>query len=294
MDITNAQRARVLVHALPYIQDYSGKIVVVKYGGNAMISEHLKDSVIRDICLLQLIGVKVVLVHGGGPEITDVLGKMGKKSTFVDGVRVTDEEAVGVALMVLAGKINKTLVNLIELKGGSAIGLSGLDGHMLEAKIKKPELGYVGEITNVNVKPILDVLDKGYIPVVSTVGYDDAGNIYNINADTAAGAVAAALHAHKAIFLTDVDGLYADWPDRDSLIGRIGVENLRDMLPDLESGMRPKMEACVRAIDGGVPRAHIIDGRKPHSILNEIFTTDGIGTMVVPEDGIEMRSSYGN
>ena len=162
MDITNAQRARVLVHALPYIQDYSGKIVVVKYGGNAMISEHLKDSVIRDICLLQLIGVKVVLVHGGGPEITEVLGKMGKKSTFVDGVRVTDEEAVGVALMVLAGKINKTLVNLIELKGGSAIGLSGLDGHMLEAKIKKPELGYVGEITNVNVKPILDVLDKGY------------------------------------------------------------------------------------------------------------------------------------
>lgn len=185
MDITNAQRARVLVHALPYIQDYSGKIVVVKYGGNAMVSEHLKDSVIRDICLLQLIGVKVVLVHGGGPEITETLGKMGKQSTF--GRRasgVTDEEAVGVALMVLAGKINKTLVNLIELKGGSAIGLSGLDGHMLKAKIKKPELGYVGEITDVNVQPILDVIDKGYIPVVSTVGYDDAGNIYNINADT--------------------------------------------------------------------------------------------------------------
>ena len=177
MDISNAQRARVLVHALPYIQDYSGKIVVVKYGGNAMVSEHLKDSVIRDICLLQLIGVKVVLVHGGGPEIAETLGKMGKKSAFVDGVRVTDEEAVGVALMVLAGKINKTLVNLIELKGGSAIGLSGLDGHMLKATVKKPELGYVGEITDVNVQPILDVIDKGYIPVVSTVGYDDAGNI---------------------------------------------------------------------------------------------------------------------
>ena len=165
MDISNAQRARVLVHALPYIQDYSGKIVVVKYGGNAMVSEHLKDSVIRDICLLQLIGVKVVLVHGGGPEITETLGKMGKQSTFVDGVRVTDEEAVSVALMVLAGKINKTLVNLIELKGGSAIGLSGLDGHMLKATVKKPELGYVGEITDVNVQPILDVIDKGYIPV---------------------------------------------------------------------------------------------------------------------------------
>ena len=195
MDISNAQRARVLVHALPYIQDYSGKIVVVKYGGNAMVSEHLKDSVIRDICLLQLIGVKVVLVHGGGPELTQPLGKMGKKSAFVDGVRVTDEEAVGVALMVLAGKINKTLVNLIELKGGSAIGLSGLDGHMLKATVKKPELGYVGEITDVNVQPILDVIDKGYIPVVSTVGYDDAGNIYNINADTAAARRAGALGA---------------------------------------------------------------------------------------------------
>ena len=197
MDISNAQRARVLVHALPYIQDYSGKIVVVKYGGNAMVSEHLKDSVIRDICLLQLIGVKVVLVHGGGPEITETLGKMGKKSAFVDGVRVTDEEAVGVALMVLAGKINKTLVNLIELKGGSAIGLSGLDGHMLKATVKKPELGYVGEITDVNVQPILDVIDKGYIPVVSTVGYDDAGNIYNINADTAAARLAGALGAES-------------------------------------------------------------------------------------------------
>ena len=190
MDITNAQRARVLVHALPYIQDYNGKIVVVKYGGNAMISEHLKDSVIRDICLLQLIGVKVVLIHGGGPDITETLGKMGKKSEFVNGVRVTDAETVNVALMVLAGKINKTLVNLIELKGGNAIGLSGLDGHMIKAKVKNPDLGYVGEITSVNVQPILDVIDKGYIPVISTVGYDDDGNIYNINDDTAAARIA--------------------------------------------------------------------------------------------------------
>ena len=281
MDITNAQRARVLVHALPYIQDYSGKIVVVKYGGNAMISEHLKDSVIRDICLLQLIGVKVVLVHGGGPEITDVLGKMGKQSTFVDGVRVTDEEAVGVALMVLAGKINKTLVNLIELKGGSAIGLSGLDGHMLEAKIKKPELGYVGEITNVNVKPILDVLDKGYIPVVSTVGYDEEGNIYNINADTAAARIAGELGAESLIAMTDIAGILKDKNDPSTLISSIKVSDLPGLISDgvIQGGMIPKAECCRSAIEWGVNRVFIIDGRVPHAILIEMLTNEGIGTM---------------
>ena len=282
MDITNAQRARVLVHALPYIQDYSGKIVVVKYGGNAMISEHLKDSVIRDICLLQLIGVKVVLVHGGGPEITDVLGKMGKKSTFVDGVRVTDEEAVGVALMVLAGKINKTLVNLIELKGGSAIGLSGLDGHMLEAKIKKPELGYVGEITNVNVKPILDVLDKGYIPVVSTVGYDGAGNLYNINADTAAARIAGELGAESLIAMTDIAGILKDKNDPSTLISSIKVSDLPGLISDgvIQGGMIPKVDCCVQAIEEGVTSVNIIDGRKPHSVLYEAFTDEGTGTTI--------------
>ena len=281
MDITNAQRARVLVHALPYIQDYSGKIVVVKYGGNAMISEHLKDSVIRDICLLQLIGVKVVLVHGGGPEITDVLGKMGKKSTFVDGVRVTDEETVGVALMVLAGKINKTLVNLIELKGGSAIGLSGLDGHMLEAKIKKPELGYVGQITNVNVKPILDVIDKGYIPVVSTVGYDGAGNLYNINADTAAARIAGELGAESLIAMTDIAGILKDKNDPSTLISSIKVSDLPGLISDgvIQGGMIPKAECCRSAIEWGVNRVFIIDGRVPHAILIEMLTNEGIGTM---------------
>lgn len=285
MDITNAQRARVLVHALPYIQDYSGKIVVVKYGGNAMISEHLKDSVIRDICLLQLIGVKVVLVHGGGPEITEVLGKMGKKSTFVDGVRVTDEEAVGVALMVLAGKINKTLVNLIELKGGSAIGLSGLDGHMLEAKIKKPELGYVGEITNVNVKPILDVLDKGYIPVVSTVGYDDAGNIYNINADTAAASIAAAMHAEALISMTDTVGLLRDPKDPTSLIRRVDLKGVEELKAEgiISGGMIPKVECCTNAIRAGVRKVFIIDGRVPHALLIETLTDEGAGTMFKKE-----------
>ena len=281
MDITNAQRARVLVHALPYIQDYSGKIVVVKYGGNAMVSEQLKDSVIRDICLLQLIGVKVVLVHGGGPEITEVLEKMGKQSAFVDGVRVTDEETVGVALMVLAGKINKTLVNLIELKGGSAIGLSGLDGHMLEAKIKKPELGYVGQITNVNVKPILDVIDKGYIPVVSTVGYDGAGNLYNINADTAAARIAGELGAESLIAMTDIAGILKDKNDPSTLIPSIKVSDLPGLISDgvIQGGMIPKAECCRSAIEWGVNRVFIIDGRVPHAILIEMLTNEGIGTM---------------
>ena len=281
MDITNAQRARVLVHALPYIQDYSGKIVVVKYGGNAMVSEQLKDSVIRDICLLQLIGVKVVLVHGGGPEITEVLEKMGKQSAFVDGVRVTDEETVGVALMVLAGKINKTLVNLIELKGGSAIGLSGLDGHMLEAKIKKPELGYVGQITNVNVKPILDVIDKGYIPVVSTVGYDGAGNLYNINADTAAARIAGELGAESLIAMTDTAGILKDKNDPSTLISSIRVSDLPGLISDgvIQGGMIPKAECCRSAIEWGVNRVFIIDGRVPHAILIEMLTNEGIGTM---------------
>ena len=281
MDITNAQRAHVLVHALPYIQDYSGKIVVVKYGGNAMVSEQLKDSVIRDICLLQLIGVKVVLVHGGGPEITEVLEKMGKQSAFVDGVRVTDEETVGVALMVLAGKINKTLVNLIELKGGSAIGLSGLDGHMLEAKIKKPELGYVGQITNVNVKPILDVIDKGYIPVVSTVGYDGAGNLYNINADTAAARIAGELGAESLIAMTDIAGILKDKNDPSTLISSIKVSDLPGLISDgvIQGGMIPKAECCRSAIEWGVNRVFIIDGRVPHAILIEMLTNEGIGTM---------------
>ncbi len=281
MDITNAQRARVLVHAPPYIQDYSGKIVVVKYGGNAMVSEQLKDSVIRDICLLQLIGVKVVLVHGGGPEITEVLEKMGKQSAFVDGVRVTDEETVGVALMVLAGKINKTLVNLIELKGGSAIGLSGLDGHMLEAKIKKPELGYVGQITNVNVKPILDVIDKGYIPVVSTVGYDGAGNLYNINADTAAARIAGELGAESLIAMTDIAGILKDKNDPSTLISSIKVSDLPGLISDgvIQGGMIPKAECCRSAIEWGVNRVFIIDGRVPHAILIEMLTNEGIGTM---------------
>ena len=280
-EILNNVRAQVLVDALPYIQKYNNKILVVKYGGNAMTNKELKQAVMDDIVLLSLVGVKVVLVHGGGPEITDVLGKMGKKSMFVDGVRVTDEEAVGVALMVLAGKINKTLVNLIELKGGSAIGLSGLDGHMLEAKIKKPELGYVGEITNVNVKPILDVLDKGYIPVVSTVGYDDAGNIYNINADTAAAAIAIALHAEKFVSMTDIVGLLYDKDDESTLIPEVEISEIEGYKAHgvISGGMIPKIEGMADAIYEGVHEAVIIDGRVPHSVLLEMFSDRGSGTL---------------
>ena len=281
MDISNAQRARVLVHALPYIQDYSGKIVVVKYGGNAMVSEHLKDSVIRDIVLLQLIGVKVVLVHGGGPEITDMLGKIGKESKFVNGLRVTDQETVDVALMVLAGKINKSLVNLIELKGGNAIGLSGLDGHMIEAKVKNPELGFVGDITKVNIKPILDVIDKGYIPVVSTVGYDNEGHVYNINADTAAARLAGALGAESLIAMTDIAGILRDKDDPDTLISSIRIGDLPELVSNgvIQGGMVPKAECCRNAIEWGVNRVFIIDGRVPHAILIEMLTNEGIGTM---------------
>ena len=246
-----------------------------------MVSEHLKDSVIRDIVLLQLIGVKVVLVHGGGPEITDMLGKIGKESKFVNGLRVTDQETVDVALMVLAGKINKSLVNLIELKGGNAIGLSGLDGHMIEAKVKNPELGFVGDITKVNIKPILDVIDKGYIPVVSTVGCDNEGHVYNINADTAAARLAGALGAESLIAMTDIAGILKDKDDPDTLISSIRIGDLPELVSNgvIQGGMVPKAECCRNAIEWGVNRVFIIDGRVPHAILIEMLTNEGIGTM---------------
>ena len=282
-NISNAQRAKVLVNALPYIQEYTGKVVVIKYGGNAMINEKLKDSVMKDIVLLSLIGVKVVLVHGGGPEITDMLSKIGKESRFIDGLRVTDKETVDVVQMVLAGKINKTLVNLIENKGGSAIGLSGIDGHMIQAETKDPQLGYVGNITNVNVQPILDVIDKGYIPVVSTVGCDNAGNIYNINADTAAAKIAGELGAESLISMTDISGILKDKTDADTLIPEIRTSDAPKLIEDgiIEGGMIPKVECCINAIKWGVNRVFIIDGRIPHAILIEMLTNEGIGTMFI-------------
>ncbi len=285
MDITNAQRAKVLVHALPYIQEYTGKVVVVKYGGNAMVNEKLKDSVMRDIVLLSLIGVKVVLVHGGGPEINEMLGKIGKKSEFVDGLRVTDKETIDVVQMVLAGKVNKGLVNLIENKGGSAIGLSGVDGHMIEAKIKHEKLGYVGEIENVNVKPIIDVIDKGYIPVVSTVGCDYDGNVYNINADTAAAKIAGELGAESLISMTDIAGILKDKDDPDTLISVIKTKEIPKLIESgiISGGMIPKVECCIEAINMGVKHVFIIDGTIPHAILVEMLTNEGIGTMFIDD-----------
>ena len=283
MNITNAQRAAVITEALPYIQKYYDKIIVVKYGGNAMINDELKEAVMGDIVLLSLIGIKVVLVHGGGPEITEMLGKINKKSEFVDGLRVTDRETVDVVQMVLAGKINKNLVNLLENKGGKAIGLSGIDGHMIEAEMLDDVHGYVGEITNVNVQPILDVLEKGYIPVISTVGYDSDGNTYNINADTAAARIAGELKAESLISMTDIDGILRDKNDPSTLISKIMVSEAPQLMKEgvISGGMIPKINCCIEAIRRGVHKVFVIDGRIPHSILIEVLTDAGIGTMFV-------------
>lgn len=285
MDISNAERAHVIVSALPYIREYTGKILVVKYGGNAMINEKLKDSVMRDIVLLSLIGVKVVLVHGGGPEITEMLGKMGKESKFVNGLRVTDKETAEVVQMVLAGKINKGLVGLLERKGGKAIGLSGLDGHMIKAKVKDEALGFVGEITDIDVTTVLDVLEKGYIPVISTVACDDDGNVYNINADTAAAKIAGALNAESFISMTDISGILRDKDDPSTLISEIKISDAPKLIEDgiINGGMIPKVECCTNAIKWGVKKVFIIDGRVPHSILIETLTDEGIGTMFTGE-----------
>lgn len=284
-NVTNAQRAEILTQALPYIQKYNGKIVVVKYGGNAMTSEDLKQQVMEDIALLYLIGVKIVLVHGGGPEITELLGKIGKKSEFVDGLRVTDKETVDVVQMVLAGKINKSLVNLLEMKGGKAMGISGIDGHMIEAEAKDEKLGFVGKITNVNVEPITDLLEKGYIPVVSTVGCDKSGNVYNINADTAAAQIAGAMKAESLISMTDIAGILRDRDDLSSLIPLIDIGDAETLFREgiISGGMIPKVECSIDAIRCGVKKVIIMDGRVPHAILIEMLTDEGAGTMVVAD-----------
>ena len=284
-NITNGQRAEVLTQALPYIQKYYNKIIVVKYGGNAMVNEDLKRQVMEDIILLHLIGVKVVLVHGGGPEITDALGKYGKQTQFIDGLRVTDKESASIVQMVLAGKVNKELVNLIQTKGGNAIGLCGIDGKMIVARMKDPKYGYVGEITAVNVTPIMDVLEKGYIPVVSTVGCDDEGNVYNINADTAAARIAGAMHAERLLTLTDIAGVLRDMKDPDSIIPRITTKEAEALMETgvISGGMIPKVKCCIDAIEHGVNSVIILDGRVPHEILIEMLTDEGAGTMVYQE-----------
>lgn len=285
IQINNAQRAEVLTNALPYIQKYYGKVVVIKYGGNAMINEQLKLQVMEDIVLLHLVGVKVVLVHGGGPEITDMLKKVGKESVFVDGLRVTDKETAEIVQMVLAGKINKSLINLLQTKGGRAIGLSGIDGHMIKAEMKDERLGYVGKITGVDVTPINDLLAGGYIPVISTVGCDKQGNVYNINADTAAAYIAAEMKAYRLITMTDIEGILRNKDDRTSIIPCLDINETRKLFSDgtISGGMIPKVECCLEAIERGVHKVTILDGRVPHALLMELFTNEGAGTMVVKE-----------
>jgi acetylglutamate kinase len=280
--LSNRERAEVLVQALPYIQKYTGKTVVVKYGGNAMTSPDLKQQVMEDICLLQLVGVRVVLVHGGGPEISEMMARMGKEAVFVDGLRVTDRETMDIVQMVLAGKVNKTLVNLLEKQGGKAMGLSGMDGRLIEARMKDERLGYVGDITRINIAPVQDLLDKGYIPVISTVGCDQEGNTYNINGDTAAAHIAGALNAQRLIMMTDVAGILRDRNDPASLIRELSVNEAMALFREgvIDGGMIPKVDCCIEAISMGVEKVIIMDGRIPHAILMELLTDEGAGTMV--------------
>ena len=280
---TNMERAEVLTAALPYIKKYSGKTVVVKYGGNAMINPQLKEQVMEDMVLLWLIGVKVVLIHGGGPEINEAMKRFGKKAEFVDGLRVTDRETVDIVQMVLAGKVNKTLVNLLQMKGGHAVGLSGIDGGIIEAKMKDERLGYVGEITKIRTGPIEDLLERNYIPVISTVASDRQGNTYNINGDTAAAHIAGALGAERLIMMTDIAGVLKDKDDPSTLIPCVTVEEARKLYDEgvISGGMIPKVECCIEALEHGVNNVVIMDGRIPHSILMELLTDEGAGTMVM-------------
>ena len=288
MDIqfSNAQRAEVLTQALPYIQRYNGKIVVVKYGGNAMVNDKRKQQVMEDVVLLWLIGVKVVLVHGGGPEISEVMRRYGKQAEFVNGLRVTDKETVDIVQMVLAGKVNKSLVNLLEMKGGKAMGISGMDGRLIEAKMRNASLGFVGSITNVNIEPVTDLLEKGYIPVISTVGCDRDGNTYNINGDMAAACIAGALGAERLIMMTDIAGILRDRDDPATLIRELTIRDAVKLFEQgvISGGMIPKVDCCIDAIHRGVKKVIIMDGRVPHSILMELLTDEGAGTMVVGDE----------
>ena len=284
MQISNIDRANILVQALPYIQKYAGKTIVVKYGGNAMINKELKDAVMRDIVLMQLVGINVVLVHGGGPEISEMLRRIGKEPKFIAGMRYTDEETVEIVQQVLAGKVNKALVQLLESHGGRAIGLCGLDGGMLKAQKLQAEqdLGYVGEIAAVDTQIISDATANGYVPVIATVAGGGQGEVYNVNADIAAAQIAAALGAEKLILMTDVRGLLREKEDENTLISVVNVSEVPALQRQkiISGGMIPKIDCCVEAVRRGVSRAHILDGRIPHSILIELFSDEGIGTML--------------
>lgn len=281
MQISNADKAEILLEALPYIKKYAGETVVIKYGGSAMIDEKLKKMVVNDIVLLKQIGVKPVVVHGGGPEISATLNKMGVQSRFVDGLRVTDEESVGVVQMVLAGKINKDLVALFGSMDSNAIGLCGIDGKLIEAEPLNAELGYVGGVKKIDPKPVEDALACGYIPVVAPIGIGDDGKVYNINADTAAARIAGALHAKSFINMTDEKGILENKDDEDSLIREVSASEAGELISEgiVSGGMMPKVRCCIDAIRRGVEKVFIIDGREPHSLLIEVLSDQGIGTM---------------
>lgn len=287
-------KAAILVEAIPYIRTFRGKTFVIKYGGNAMINEDLKQGVMQDIVLLKFLGVNPVVIHGGGPEINQMLKRVGKESKFVQGLRVTDAETMEIVQMVLVGKLNKEIVSRLNLLGGKAIGLSGQDASLMMARKtvptmpdgyegELPDIGYVGEVTEINTQVLHELIDNGYIPVISSIGMGSDGLSYNINADTAAGELAAALRAEKLLMLTDVEGIFADYSDKSSLISSLKIEQAYRMINEqtIEGGMIPKVEACIKAVKGGVNRTHIIDGRLLHSMLLEILTDQGIGTMVV-------------
>ncbi|WP_263732643.1 acetylglutamate kinase [Cellulomonas sp. SG140] len=292
-DLRPDQKAEVLIQALPWLRKFSGALVVVKYGGNAMVDDELKRAFAADMVFLRQVGLRPVVVHGGGPQINAMLERLDIASEFRGGLRVTTPEAMDVVRMVLTGQVSRELVGLLNAHGPHAVGLSGEDGGLLQARRRnvvldgeQVDVGLVGDVVQVNPGAVLDLLDAGRIPVVSTVAPDieDPTQVLNVNADTAAAALAIALGARKLVILTDVEGLYTDWPDRGSLVRRIRASTLEALLPRLDSGMRPKMEACWRAVRGGVGRAHVIDGRQPHSILVEVFTSDGVGTMVLPDE----------
>jgi acetylglutamate kinase len=301
-DLAPEQKAEVLIEALPWLEQFAGQRVVIKYGGNAMVDDRLKACFAQDVVFLRQVGMHPVVVHGGGPQISAMLDDLGIESDFKAGLRVTTKQIMRVVRMILTGSVSRELIGLINTHGPLAVGLSGEDGSLFAAERYRPvvdgvptDIGLVGEVTEVDPSAVESLIGGDRIPVISPIApnAEDATEVFNVNADLAASALAVSLHARKLVILTDVEGLYSSWPDRDSLTSSIGVDRLRTMLPTLQSGMVPKMRACIRALDGGVPQAHVIDGRQPHSLLNEVFTSDGIGTMVVPGDGLTLRTSMG-
>ena len=292
---SDKDKAEILVDALPYIQEFYGTTVVIKHGGNAMINDALKENVMRDVALMKFVGIRPILVHGGGPEITGFLKKVGKESSFVSGLRVTDEETVEIAEMVLDGKLNSEIVGLLNLRGVRAVGLSGKDAGLIKAKKKlatvyendmehEVDIGYVGAVTEIDTALITDLLNQGYVPVIAPIGMGEHGESYNINADYVAAEIAGAMRAEKMLLLTDVEGVYQDFTDKGSLISQLRMDEAKEYIRSgvIDGGMIPKVEACLRALEAGAHKAHIIDGSLAHSIILEIFTSRGIGTMVLP------------